>query len=218
MSDEVFPDVKLTMTRRVAATAFTLAFLIGTALPAVAESDTLTLGEGEVRYSVYAPGWIWQGQNVNIMFVFESSLDVPATVTARFDFPPNMSDRFKYDGPMVRELTLPPGERKRTAFVNLLALASKPLPDGTVYRFRPEHLVFPLDIVVESSGGRATREYGYTLKSVRGAAVPEGPLATWLPVGLILLWCGLIFLIIPRMAEPGAWRRPSDPVDEVTAG
>jgi hypothetical protein len=198
-------------------TLFVLVLSVTTEQQALAQKGSLELDGGKIHYSFYAPEWIWQRQNINILTVFESELPTTATVRATLGYPPYHADRFSYDGPTSSVLILGPGQSGRLAFANILALDKRQLPNGEFERFRTGDFVFQVDLQCEADGKTASVLLHYPVKTVRGAIVNEGLLSTWLPVVLILLWCGLIFLIVPRMARRGAWRQSSDPIDEKPA-
>lgn len=189
-------------------TALIVAFLFATSR-SFAGKGTIAVGGGRIAYWFYAPEWIWQRQNINIIIVFENGLATTATVTARLHFPPYHDDRFSYDGPTTQKLVLGGHERGRIAFANILALDEKVQPDGERIRFRPGSFVFTVEFEARADGHSATARHFYAVRTVRGAIVRQGPWAMWLPVLLILGWCAIIFLVVPRMGLPGAWKIPT---------
>lgn len=211
---------------------------LGAAAHASSQTGLLDLDGGGVRYAVYAPEWIWQQQHVNIIVVFENERQTPSTVRAELVFPSVNPPAFHYGDSRTTSVVLAPGERGRIAFANILARdrITIPLEDGAegegvrtvkvrtddgavrVEKVRdvkvdPGRFVFTIELQAHSDGTSAVASVPYPVTTVRGGAVREGPAAQWLPVLLILGWCGLIFLIVPRMARPGAWRLPSEPFE-----
>jgi len=178
---------------------------------ALTASGEIAVGPGNVRYAVFAPQWIWQRQNVNIIASFENSSPTTTIVEAILRFPRDRADHFAYTGPTSRSLVLPPRGRGRLAFANILTSSEKRTEGDGVEKIAPASYRFTIELRAESLGATKTLVIAYPLKTVRGAVVRQGLLATWLPVLLILFWCGVIFLIVPRMARPGAWKTPSDP-------
>lgn len=203
-----------------------------------AETGSLDFDEGSVRYTMYAPEWIWQGGYINIIMILDSELATTATIRASLGFPAFNAHAFSYDAPRVGEQRLGKEARGRIVFANILARQEHTVPaaadaegksirtvevqtdSGEVRvekvrteRIEPGHFAFTIELTGHSGGTTRTARLHYPVTTVRGAVVREGPASRWLPVLLILGWCVLIFLIVPRLGKPGAWRRSSDPFE-----
>ena len=201
--------------------------------PALGASGSLDVDGASVRWAMYAPEWIWQRQNINIVFVLENTSAAPTTVTAQLDFPQFNPRAFGFEGPRSQSVVLAPGERGRIVFANILARDEFALAvdvrtkeeDVQIVKTRTEdgqvrlakvrmvkvdtgHHAFSIRLQAQSGDASREARVHYPVMTVRGAAVSEGPLATWLPVLLIFGWCVVLFWVVPRMAERGAWLRP----------
>jgi len=168
---------------------------------------------GTVRYSVYAPEWTWQKQNVNLLFVFENRGPAPARVQARLEFPADNPSHFlvtEQPGQAIElrdeipralflETPLGVGEEARRAFTNIYAKDGVP---RQTYDFA----------VVLGTGVEEIR-LPYALKTVRGAVVGRARSAIYIPVVVAGVWSILFVLILKRYAAPGAWRVSGRSID-----
>ena len=179
--------------------ACTVCFL---AVSTVATATTLVVEENGIHVTVYAPGWIWQGQNVNVLVVLENTGNATAELELALRLPEGLEDHFEFSGPVAQSVTLNPKERKRIAFANIASRSGFP------------RQTYPFEILV-SSGNQDLRSgfiIPYSIKTVRGAAVSEGLWAALLPAILAALWCLVLGGYLLRRAKPGAWKTPSDTV------
>jgi len=165
-------------------------------VPALALTETGALGD--LRYSLYAPDWTWQGRDVNILAVFENGGSEPAEVTVRLILPPGKDDDFDYKGPEVVTATVPPGESIRKAFTNVTARVGFPRQE---YQF-----------AFEVACGDRSAHVPYAMRTIRGQAFSGGKyVALFVPAGVALVWCIVVALVMRRFANPGAWKTPSPP-------
>lgn len=149
--------------------------------------------------AVYAPDWTWQKQNINILAVVINN--TPAGQTMRLDlvFPQGKEDHFAYSGPGTIEFEVPAGKTVRGAFTNILAR------DGV-----PRQL-YNLELRIHTAGQE--KVIPYPVQTIRGAAVNPGLWAALLPAGLAAAWCIVFLFALVRLAAPGAWKTPGDPIE-----
>lgn len=171
--------------------------------PAWAWTQTGMLGS--VRYSVYAPDWTWQKQNVNLLFVFKNEGADPVGVQARLEFPKEQASHFnvaEQSGQKIEssgelpdalslDTTVAPGEEVRRAFTNIYARDGVPRQS--------------YDFVVDLRAGDQEVRRPYALKTIRGAAVGRAKMAIYIPVVVAGIWSILFVFILKRYAAPGAW-------------
>lgn len=153
-----------------------------------------------LKVSVYAPDWIWQKQNINILVVLENTGSEALDASLSLSLPPGKEDHFTYEGGEAATLTVPAGGRVRHAFTNITAR------DGVA---RQEY-VFAL--TVQAGGGAL--EIPYPVRTVRGAAVSPGKWAAFLPAGIAAAWCLVFMVVMARFSERRAWATPGLPADE----
>ncbi|MDP7639064.1 MAG: hypothetical protein QGG73_05045 [Candidatus Hydrogenedentes bacterium] len=188
------------------ATMKTRAVLIGVlgivALAGTASASTQVHEEGPLRLTVYAPDWIWQGQNINVLVVVEHDGDGRADLNVALHLPKGLEDHFAYDGEDSQTISAGLEERQRIAFANIAALAGHP---RQTYQF---------ELVATDPGtssGVAFR-IPFNLLTIRGPMVSEGTWAAVLPAGLAAVWCLVIAMYLARHAAPGAWKTSSEPL------
>lgn len=172
-----------------------LALLSAPAAQALASSGAV----GDVRYTVYAPDWTWQGREINVMVVLRNEGLAEASVALRLILPPE-KEAFSYKGAADFALTVAPDSVERFAFTGVTPLTGHP---RGVYR---------LALMVESGGEEARVEY--PLRTIRGAVVSPGKWAVFLPALVALAWCAVFFLALRPLAPQGAWLVPAAPIPE----
>lgn len=158
--------------------------------------------EGPLRLTVYAPDWIWQGQNINVLVVAEHDGESRTELNVRLRLPEGLEDHFAYDGEVSQSISVGHGERQRIAFVDITALTGHP---RQTYEFE----LIAADLHVDS--GQQIR-IPFNVRTIRGPMVSEGNWAAILPAGLAAAWCLVIALYLVRHARPGAWKTPSESV------
>ncbi len=163
-----------------------------------AAAFTESLHAGEVDVSFFAPDWIWQRREANILFVARNGGDVPVTVDVTLHLPEDREDHFTYRGKASRTLEVSPGESVRGAFAGVLAR------DGVPCR----SYVFRLDVRTHGE----TKTLDYSLKTIRGAVVGTSTAAIALPVIIAFAFTLVFALVLNRLAERGAWRVKGAPV------
>lgn len=181
--------------RGCALTVFVCACCAGNA---AAFSTTTDLGAG-VSVSVYAPDWIWQDRDINILVVARNTGPVPVTVRLELVWPEGRATCFKYADETEKTLEAAPGQTAREAFAGITALehgpGGQPIP--------LEHYRF----VLLMRGNGQEKAIPYPLSTIRGAVVAPGALALYLPAGIALAWCVVFYIALARMSDPWAWFR-----------
>ncbi len=166
-------------------------------LAETAFGSTQVYEEGPLTLTVYAPDWIWQGQNINVLVVAEHDGESRTELNVALRLPEGLEDHFAYDGSLSQSMTAGPGERSRIAFANITALTGHP---WQTYEF---------ELIAADSQIRIP----FNVRTIRGPMLSEGKWAAiLLPAGLAAAWCVVIALYLMRHARPGAWKTPSDPV------
>lgn len=168
-----------------------IAALIFFTLPA--RALTLSGELGDIRYSIFAPDWIWQQGEINILIVLENRGPLGREVAVRLRLPEASQD-FTYSGETGRSLRLRSGQLVRFALKGIEARGGRPLGSHE----------FSIRL---STGGREL-SIAYRVRTIRGPLVSPGLWAIYLPVIIALSWCVLFILILPRYAVRGAWRTP----------
>ncbi len=184
-----------------------LPVLVGAALSAAALVESGELRES--HFTVYAPDWTWQKQDINILAVFDNPTQDVVTHTVELVIPETFRGQFGHRGTasippdvLTRSVTVPAGTTARTAITGVTALDGFPLQR------------YPLTLRVTQESTAAEVEVAYELQTIRGAAVNPGKWALYLPVGVALLFCIVFALVISRFADRGAWKRVSVPLTE----
>jgi len=148
---------------------------------------------GTLSVTIYAPDWVWQKRDINILLIARNPSDLPVDWSVRLEFPEGEADHFDYAGTKEKSVHVPSLDTARTSFAGIVARDSVPTQ---TYDFR-----------VYFTDGTNELSLTYPVRTVRGAAVSGGNWALYLPVGIALLWC-LVFAVALRiMAAPGAWRQ-----------
>jgi len=170
-------------------TAAVFALLIAPRAAAFTEThplDTLSV-------TIYAPDWVWQKRDINILLIARNSSDQPVDWTVRLEFPKGQVDHFDYTGNKEKSVYVPPRGTGRASFAGIVARDG--IPTQT-YNFR-----------MYFTNGTNTLSLTYPVQTVRGAAVSGGNWALYFPVGITLLWCLVFAAALRTMAAPGAWRQ-----------
>ncbi len=173
------------------------------AFTATTQIDTVTI-------TAYAPDWIWQDREVNILLVAEDAAGKPIQGKVELFLPGEhpgtnataIVEPFTCPGERTKSLEASAGKAAREAFAGIAALSrteeGKPIPLG----------LHDFCIRINTELGQA--EIHYPVKTIRGAAVEPGPLALYLPAAIALAWCVLFFVVLTRMSAPKAWLRISE--------
>jgi hypothetical protein len=169
------------------------------AIPAYA-GVTATESQG-IRATLYAPDWVWKGQNLNFLIVIENSLRKPRSSTVELTVSNAEVDEFPSGQRVTAELA--PESSARFAFANI---ATTNAAVDKTYEFT---------VWIQDTNEDA-RELGLELpanvKVIRGAVVAEGIWAAILPAAVAAAWCVVLALYFRRHAAPGAWKTPSPAV------
>jgi len=178
----------------------TFVLLVCVAFPAAALVQSGKLAE--TRFTVYAPDWTWQKQDINILVVFENTAAEPVERTVELILPEGFRDHFGHHGTtsipadaLTRTVTVPANETARTAITAVTAL------DGFLLQ------QYPLELRIATEDALQEQKVAFALQTIRGAAVNPGKWALYLPVGVALVFCLVFALVINRFAAPGAWKR-----------
>jgi len=157
-------------------------------------------GEG-FRATVYAPDWVWKGQNLNFLVVLENISEHAISPTLSMAVSNADVDEFvpESTGSVLGELA--PGENRRAAFANV---ATGRATIGKQYNF-----VFSVN---DSTGATTPLSMNADVKVIRGAVVSGGRWAAFLPAFVAAAWCWVLALYFRRYAAAGAWKTPSAPV------
>jgi len=160
---------------------------------------------GDLSFTVYAPDWTWQKQNINILIVLENDGSESADVNLDLVFPPGKEDHFQYvengEPKATRiETVIHTGETVRRAYTNIHALAGVP---RQTYDFE----------IMLSAGSRSAR-VPYPVRTIRGSMVSPGRWALFAPGAVALAWCIVFAVVMARLAPTGAWRYPGTPMTE----
>ncbi|MFO7973743.1 MAG: hypothetical protein R6V12_03830 [Candidatus Hydrogenedentota bacterium] len=166
---------------------------------------------GKTEFTVYAPDWTWQKQDINILVVFENTTAEPVERKVELIVPEAYRDHFGHWGAasipvdaLVGAVTVPAHATARTAITGITALHGFPLQE------------YPLEVCIVAEETPEERRIAFALQTIRGAAVNPGKWALYLPVGVALAFCLVFALVISRFAVPGAWKRASAPLTEPT--
>ncbi len=172
------------------------------AISTAAYATTLVEERDGIQITLYAPDWIWQGQNVNVLVVAEHDKNYRIRLSTHLFLPKGLEHHFAYDGETSQYVFVEPGEGKRIAFVNITALTGHP---RQIYEFEFVATDPRMD------RGLLVR-LPFTVRTIRGPMVSEGKWAAVLPAGLAAAWCFVIVMYLMRHAKPGAWKTPSESV------
>jgi hypothetical protein len=179
---------------------FLAAALLLMAETACAFTHTFTAGDTEI--TVYGPDWTWQGRDINILLIARNHGESAAAFTFTLNMPEEAARLFVYGGEMTRSLRVAPGKTARECFAGIQARTGIST-DACVLRLE-----------VADNAARAPVHIEYPVSTIRGAAVRPGVWALYLPAGIALAWCLIFFLVLRRLARPGAWRNKPDAVRE----
>lgn len=189
------------------ATFAAVVFVLGMAFPVAALVQSGELGK--TQFTVYAPDWTWQKQDINILVVFENTSGEPVERTVELVVPEAFREHFGHRGgasippdALVRTVMVSANETARTAITGITALDGFPLQR------------YPMELRIAADEEGQAREVMFELRTIRGAAVNPGKWALYLPVGVALAFCLVFALVISRFAAPGAWRRAGAPLTE----
>lgn len=178
----------------------TVALTLSMAFPAAALVQSEELGKTE--FTVYAPDWTWQKQDINILVVFENTSGEPVERTVELVVPEAFREHFGHRGvasipedTLVDTVTVPAHATARAAITGITALDGFPLRR------------YPMELRIAADEEGQAREVMFELQTIRGAAVNSGKWALYLPVGVALAFCLVFALVISRFAAPGAWKR-----------
>lgn len=158
---------------------------------AAAYTETVHLGDTAV--SVFAPDWIWQRREVNLLFVVRNEGDAPIAPEVTLRLPEGLEEHFTFTGDAIQTVTVAPGESARGAFTGILAQDGVPCQ-----RY---------DFQITVRAGDASETLHYPLKTIRGAVVGAGSAAIALPVIIALAFTLLFAFVLNAMGGPGAWLR-----------
>jgi hypothetical protein len=155
---------------------------------------------GPIQIRHYAPDWIWQDRAVNLLLVLRSEARAPRRVEVTLDLPAGVFFQPPREETLVRNVDLQPGETRRIAFANILALSfrpstGEPLPRG-VHEFA----------LRARSGGESARE-GVRVRTIRGAMVRGNVWCIVVPAAICFLWSIGLLALLSRKSPAGAWRR-----------
>lgn len=189
------------MTSRLVILAYILA--TGVLCPLVASALTAVEADSDLRVTVFGPDWIWQGQNVSVIAVFENASAATRELTVQLEFPLELAGHFAYDGALSQIVQIAPEDSARIAFANIRA------ETGVARQ------TYDFQLVATETDGAARFEFSYPLETVRGAAVGDGIWAALLPAILAGSWCFILGFYLMRRSDRGAWKMPSEAVWEL---
>lgn len=161
--------------------------------PAAAFTEMCQLGA--ISATVYAPDWVWQKRDINILLIARNSTDHPVDLAMQLEFPEGQAEHFDYAGKKEKNVHVPARDMARASFAGIVARDRVPTQ---TYTFR-----------ICFSDGTNELALAYPVQTVRGAVVSGGNWALYLPVAITLLWCLVFAAALKKMAAPGAWRQPA---------
>ena len=172
---------------------------MGAAMSADAlESESDAAG---VHFGVYAPDWTWQGRDINVMAVFENTSASPTTCAITLEIDSDHVDHFGRNGapsspdsgPLVSEVSVPPGETRRIALTGITALNAFP------------RQVYPL--ILRVSVDDADIRIDYPMRTIRGQAFSEGRvIALGVPIRVALLFAVAFAAVLRKSGDSDAWK------------
>ncbi len=170
-------------------------------IPSTASAFTGEARLGDLSVTAYAPDWIWQDREINILLVARNAGSAPVSVSFELKYPEDGAGYFSLKDGMQRAVDVARGAIGRQGFAGIVALEHT--PDGRqaplgLYEFR-----------LQVSAGMERGEIRYPVTTIRGAAVSPGALAIYLPVGISLAWCVVFYWVLTRWQGRGAWRKYS---------
>jgi hypothetical protein len=176
-----------------------------------AHGDVVTAESEGVRATLYAPDWVWKGQNLNFLIVFQNSTSREHRPSVEVRMPNQIFGDFPQAAHVAESVRVAPYARTRFAFANI---GSSDAKIGTTYEFsvRVQGLR-PID-----STSYLHMELPAQVKVIRGAVVAEGIWAAILPAAVAAAWCVVLALYFRRHAAHGAWKTPSPTVWEFDRG
>lgn len=167
--------------------------------PGVASAFTGEARLGEITVTTYAPDWIWQDREINILLVARNSGPTSIPISVELKYPEGGAAGFSYKGDTLKTFEVAGVQTERQGFAGIVALEhtpdGQPVPLGR-YEFR-----------LQVTAGPERAEVRYPVTTIRGAVVSPGAMAIYLPVGLSLAWCLVFYLVFTRWQGRGAWRR-----------
>jgi len=166
--------------------------------PGIASAFTGEARLSEVTVTAYAPDWIWQDREINILLVARNAGSATVPVTVELQYPSDAAQFFAYKGETRKTMEVMAGGIGRQGFAGIIALEHTPdgqrAPLGR-YEFR-----------LQVTAGPERAEIRYPVTTIRGAAVSPGAMAIYLPVGLALAWCAVFYAFLAWRQGRGAWR------------
>ena len=165
---------------------------------AFAYTEAFSVGGSKV--TVFAPDWIWQGQNVNIMFVAENKNTAEKKIDFRLSLPEENKKYFDLPGELSTSGDIPANGKLRLAITGIVPKRNIPLGKYSFF--------------INISSDSLEEQIEYPLKVIRGSLVEAGIWSVLLPALIALLWGTSFCFVLPRFSRKGAWRKKSPPFAE----
>ena len=177
-----------TTTRYALLSTFLLAALLH---PLTATALTVKREAAGATVTVYAPDWIWQGENVNVLFVIDNHGEGDLTASAHWSLPEALWPAKDIREKHTPSQTVKPGESRRLAITNVRVPPATP----------PGKLDSGFSVTVNGTDV----EIAYPLRVVRGAAIdPSKAAAGYVWALIAATWCIVFLIVLPRFAKKGA--------------
>ncbi len=182
-----------------------IALMVVALWPCSAHAEVVTAEREGLRATLYAPDWVWHGQNISFLIVLENPTDFREGCHVTLHIPYSLYG--DYPRTMAEYVTIEPRAVRRFAFSNLSTEGSS---IGRAYEFR-----ISVDGLPVTDGPSPPRlSFTPKINIIRGSVVAEGIWAAILPAAVATAWCVVLALYFRRHAAPGAWKTPSAPVWE----
>lgn len=175
------------------------------AASATAQAGVTTAESDGVRATLYAPDWVWKGQNLNFLVVVDNESNEAVDANLDLSVANAELDEISVSRAEAARLTIDPGASSRFGFANVatnnaivdkeyafVVVAAAPVDSSKTFRIE-----MPSDVRV-----------------IRGAVVSEGIWAAIVPAAVAAAWCVVLALYFRRYAAPAAWKTPSPAIWE----
>ncbi|MBN1670937.1 MAG: hypothetical protein JXR37_07885 [Kiritimatiellae bacterium] len=179
-----------------------LIWALVSAVPRAGHAYNERVRVADVDVMVFAPDWIWQARDANVMVVAQNT----GTEEAGIELSASCADEARPLFGLAQDKTAtgkaPAGDKVRMALTGITPGADTP------------PAVYPFAIRIRVAGHE--QKLDWPLKVIRGSLVEAGTWSLLLPALVCLLWSVALVAVLPRFAARGAWRTPGPPFDEST--